>query len=431
MINLFWFRRDLRLDDNHALFEALNAGLPLLAVFIFDKAILDKLPNKKDARVEFIHKQLQQINKQLSAYGSSLLVLHGKPYEQFELLIQKYTVNQVFANEDYEPYALLRDKNIGILLNSNDIRFNTFKDHVVFSANEVLKQDGNPYTVFTPYSRKWKEKLNQTILTSYPSQEHLNKLIKQNIELPDLQHLGFEKSGITVPEPRLDNTLLEQYAENRNFPGVHATSMIGPHIRFGTLSIRKMVAIALKLSETWLNELIWREFFMQIMLHFPHSAQENFHAKYNFLPWRNDEAEFKRWREGNTGFPMVDAGMRELNTTGFMHNRVRMITAGFLTKHLLIDWRWGEAYFAEKLLDFELSSNVGNWQWAAGTGCDAAPYFRVFNPEEQLKKFDPNHNYIRKWVPEYNQFTYKPMVEHAFARNRAIETYKAALNSLK
>lgn len=430
MINLFWFRRDLRLDDNHALFEALNAGLPVLAIFIFDKAILDKLPKKKDARVEFIHKQLQQLNEQLTAYGSSLLVLHGKPYEQFELLIKKYPINQVFANEDYEPYALLRDKNIGELLKFNEIRFSTFKDHVVFSANEVLKQDGNPYTVFTPYSRKWKEKLNQTILPSYPSQELLNKLLKQNIELPDIQHLGYEKSGIAVPEPRLDNTLLEQYAENRNFPGVHATSMIGPHLRFGTLSIRKVVAKALKLSETWLNELIWREFFMQIMLHFPHSARDNFHAKYNFLPWRNDEAEFRRWCEGNTGFPMVDAGMRELNTTGFMHNRVRMITAGFLTKHLLIDWRWGEAYFAEKLLDFELSSNVGNWQWAAGTGCDAAPYFRVFNPEEQLKKFDPNHSYIRKWVPEYNQFTYKPMVEHAFARNRAIETYKVALNSL-
>lgn len=430
-MNIYWFRRDLRLNDNHALYKALTSGLPVLPIFIFDIEILDRLTDKSDARVTFIYRQLEIINQQLTKLGSSLTILHGSVLQQFDRLIHQFYIHEVFANEDYEPYALKRDDEVSRYLGEKGITLRTFKDHVIFASHEVLKQDGTPYTVFTPYSRKWKENLRKTNIASYPSQDHLDKLINYQLPFPSIQSIGFEYAAIEVPEAKLEEKLILDYAEWRNFPGTQGTSLSGPHLRFGTLSIRQLVKRAMPLSETWLNELIWREFFMQIMVHFPHSIQENFHSKYNLLVWRNNEAEFDLWCNGNTGFAMVDAGMRELNATGFMHNRVRMITAGFLTKHLLIDWRWGEAYFASKLLDYELSSNVGNWQWAAGTGCDAAPYFRVFNPEEQFKKFDPQHQYVRKWVPEYGQIHYKPMLDHAFARNRAIETYKIALNSTK
>lgn len=427
MINVFWFRRDLRLNDNHGLFAAMKAGLPVELLFIFDVEILEKLENKKDARVSFIYGQLNAINALLKVSGSSIRVEHGKPVEVFERLFASQKVHTVFANEDYEPYALQRDEQVGRLLKTYGVNFVRTKDHVVFSPGEVLKDDGKPYTVYTPFANKWKRKLADELLQHYPSENHLHLIEKKLFDFPELQSIGFQPSLIEVPEMRLQPEIIENYANTRNFPAIPGTTMVGPHLRFGTLSIRKAIKIALRYSETWLNELIWREFFMHVLYHFPNSANTNFNPRYNNIQWRNNEAEFQAWCEGRTGYALVDAGMRELTATGTMHNRVRMVTASFLTKHLLIDWRWGEAFFASHLLDYELSSNVGNWQWAAGTGCDAAPYFRVFNPTEQLKKFDDKLKYARKWVPEMDKLSYKPMIDHAMARIRAIETYKAAL----
>ncbi|MBK9290599.1 MAG: deoxyribodipyrimidine photo-lyase [Bacteroidetes bacterium] len=428
MINIFWFRRDLRLDDNHGLYRALSSGLPVQLLFIFDKAILQKLESKQDARVTFIHDQLARLNQELKPFDTSILVEYGRPVEVFDKILDQKQVHTVFTNEDYEPYAIERDMAIAMLLNSRGVAFQRFKDQVIFAPGEVLKDDGRPYTVFTPFSKKWKMLLRPEHYAEFPSRELLTKCFKNNQSLPGLQDFDFQRSAIKIPEARLEADLIQNYAQTRNFPGIAGTSMAGVHLRFGTISVRKAVRLTVGHSETWLNELIWREFFMHILYHFPHSATENFNPRYNRLQWRNDEEAFRRWCEGRTGFAMVDAGMRELNATGYMHNRVRMVTASFLTKHLLTDWRWGEAYFASKLLDFELASNVGNWQWAAGTGCDAAPYFRVFNPAEQVKKFDPDLKYIRKWVPEYSEITYRPMLDHAQARLRAIETYKSALS---
>ncbi|MBG0780935.1 MAG: deoxyribodipyrimidine photo-lyase [Bacteroidales bacterium] len=426
---IFWFRRDLRLEDNHGLFEALKSGLPVLPLFIFDTEILDKLPSKKDARIAFIHQHLEQIHQELNRHGSGLYVAHGKPLEIFQKLLSNQQIKSVYANKDYEPYALQRDEEVKELLIANHADLKLFKDQVIFEESEVVKGDGKPYTVYTPYSRKWKSRLLEESFSNFPSERHLDNFLKQKGTFLSLQEIGFEPTGIKLPEPLLDDERLEKYQETRNIPAPDSTTKTGVHLRFGTISVRKLVSLARQKSETYLNELIWREFFMQILYHFPHVETQNFNAKYDRVQWRNNEQDFKNWCDGKTGYPMVDAGMRELNSTGFMHNRVRMVVSSFLTKHLLIDWRWGEAYFAEKLLDYELASNNGNWQWAAGTGCDAAPYFRVFNPMEQHKKFDLQNTYVNKWVPEWNALNYvQPIVDHKFARERAISTYKEALS---
>jgi deoxyribodipyrimidine photo-lyase len=428
-IAVFWFRRDLRLNDNTGLFHALESGLPVLPVFIFDTVILEKLNSKSDARVSFIHAELSKINAETEKQGSSLKVLHDKPLDAFWKLINEFEIASVYTNNDYEPYAIQRDKEVEKVLKEKGIEFYSFKDHVVFEHNEVVKGDGTPYTVFTPYSKKWKQILGDNEISEFPSQKHLYNLFKTHpFHFPEINEIGFEKSQIQIPEMDISERHIREYAEKRDLPALDATSKLGIYLRFGTISIREVTRIARNLSEVFLNELIWRNFFSSILWHFPQVENKAFKPKYDFIQWRNNEKEFEMWCRGKTGYPLVDAGMRELNETGFMHNRVRMITASFLTKHLLIDWRWGEAYFAEKLLDFELASNNGNWQWAAGCGCDATPYFRVFNPEAQQKKFDPEAKYILKWVPEYGTIQYpQPIVYHVFARERVLRVYKKAL----
>jgi deoxyribodipyrimidine photo-lyase len=430
---IYWFRRDLRLHDNRALFEALQNGCPVLPLFIFDTYILDKLPDQRDKRVGFIYHAISKLQDELVKMGSSLLVLHGKPLDIFQQLQHQYAISAVYANHDYEPDAIKRDSAISDLLKSHNIRFETYKDQVIFEKAEVLKPDGTPYTVFTPYSKRWKQQLTEETVKSFPSQDYLMHLYKTNpFHFPALTAIGFADAGNTFEPARIDENKIRLYHETRDFPSLNGTSGLSVHLRFGTVSIRALVQIALQLNESWLNELIWREFFMMILYHFPKVVTNSFKKQYDRIVWRNNEAEFHRWCTGNTGYPIVDAGMRELNATGYMHNRVRMIVASFLTKHLLIDWRWGEAYFAEKLLDYELSSNNGNWQWSAGCGCDAAPYFRIFNPAEQTKKFDPQHVYINKWVENIHEKDYpEPVVEHQFARERVLQVFKMALNNDK
>ncbi|MHC1707579.1 MAG: deoxyribodipyrimidine photo-lyase [Bacteroidales bacterium] len=429
-INVFWFRRDLRLNDNTGLNKALKSTLPVLPVFILDKDILENLPHE-DKRVAFIFFHLESIKSKLESIGSSLLILNDKPIQAFEKLPSQYTINEVFANHDYEPYAIRRDDQIKTFLNSKGIAFSTYKDQVIFEKQEVIKNDGTPYTVFTPYSRKWKEnfqlKKNDLFVSVQTTVSPENFLKTRPFRMPGLEETGFKRTSYIPELPSIDVDIISDYHKNRDIPGIQGTSRLGPHLRFGTISIRELATIAEKVNEVFLNELIWREFFMSILYHYPRVEQHSFKKQYDSIEWRNNLEEFERWCRGETGFPMVDAGMRELNATGFMHNRIRMITAGFLTKDLLVDWRWGEAYFAEKLLDYELSSNNGNWQWAAGTGCDAAPYFRIFNPAEQARKFDPDWVYIKKWIPEIHTVSYpKPMIDHGFARKRALETYKKA-----
>ncbi|MBA4276672.1 deoxyribodipyrimidine photo-lyase [Flavobacterium sp.] len=424
-VTIFWFRRDLRLEDNVGLFHSLQSQYLVIPLFIFDDSILDSLP-KNDARVGFIHETLSKINQKLQETGSSLLVKKGKTQTVWQELIQEFDVKEVFFNKDYEPFAIKRDLAIEELLKANKIDCFSFKDQVIFEENEIVKSDGLPYTVYTPFKNKWLEKYNATApVREYDATEKFSSFHKYDFVFPSLEEIGFEESAIKVIPHNLKN--VSTYHETRDFPALNTTSYLSPHLRFGTVSIRKLVNWAARKNQVFLSELIWREFFMQILFHFPKVVTHNFKSAYDGVQWRNDEKEFKRWCEGRTGYPMVDAGMRELNETGYMHNRVRMVVASFLCKHLLIDWKWGEAYFAEKLLDFELAANVGNWQWAAGTGCDAAPYFRVFNPEIQQKKFDEKGIYIRKWIPEFDLGYGQPMVDHAFARDRAIATYKAGI----
>lgn len=422
---VFWFRRDLRLQDNAGLYHALKENMDVVPIFIFDTIILDKLEDKADRRVEFIHHSLTGIQGQLAELGSSLSVFHGNPVEIFKSLQPK----AVYANHDYEPYSLKRDEEVKNILFQKGIDFKTYKDQVIFEKDEVIKDDGKPYTIFTPYSRKWKTLLNASHLKNYPTEKNFDSLKKiKSIPLPSLQDIGFEATETIFPERLIKLSVVEKYDQQRNFPAVAGTTKLSVHLRFGTVSIRKLVQLAQKKNEAWLNELIWREFYHAILWHFPYVATKAFKPAYDKIEWRNNEKEFYAWCEGNTGYPMVDAGMRELNATGFMHNRVRMIVASFLTKHLLIDWRWGEAYFAHKLLDFDLAANNGGWQWAAGCGCDAAPYFRVFNPTLQTEKFDPKFEYIKKWIPEFGTEKYPPpIVVHKFARDRVLEVYKEAL----
>ena len=424
-VSFFWFRRDLRLEDNKGLSEALKSGNKVIPIFIFDEDILDNLP-KNDSRVSFIYETLHQLDIELKKVDSSFLIKKGNPFKIWESLIADYNINAVYANKDYEPYAIKRDQQIEAFLNSKNVDFYSYKDQVIFEQDEVVKNDGLPYTVYTPYKNKWLKTFSEEIDTT-EFVVNFSNFYNFKLDFPTLKFLGLEESFIKVKPYNLKN--LDIYDEVRDFPSQDKTSYLSPYFRFGLVSVRKMVRFALNTNVTFLSELIWREFFMQILYHFPKVVTNNFRQKYDAVPWRNNEEEFKKWCKGETGYPMVDAGMRELNATGYMHNRVRMITAGFLCKHLLIDWRWGEAYFAEKLLDYELSANNGNWQWAAGTGCDAAPYFRVFNPESQLKKFDKDLKYIKKWIEDFDELTYpNPMVEHKFARERAISTYKKALN---
>ena len=430
-INIFWFRRDLRLDDNIGFYKALVSDHPVLPIFIFDSEILDKLP-KDDARVTFIHDTLQSMRKTLQDENDvSIAMFHGKPIDIYKQLIKEYDITSVYTNHDYEPYATKRDTEIKQYLSSQSIAFKTFKDQVIFEKDEVVKKDGDPYVVYTPYMKVWKENFKTHDLETFDTKPYLKNLA-QDSKLPNLSlsDIGFTKSNQKIANYTVTPTLIQEYEATRNYPAKDATSRLGPHLRFGTVSIRKMIKKAIaEENEIFWQELIWREFFMQILWHFPHTAKDAFKAKYDRIEWRNNEDEFKRWCEGKTGYPLVDAGMRELNETGFMHNRVRMLVGSFLCKHLLIDWRWGEAYFAEKLHDYEMASNVGNWQWVAGSGVDAAPYFRIFNPTSQIQKFDKNHDYIKKWVPEYQELTYpQPMVDHKIARERCLKTYKAAVS---
>ena len=431
--NIFWFRRDLRLDDNAGLYHALKIGIPVVPIFIFDTGILDKLDNKIDRRVEFIHSTLREIQEQLTAMGTSLEVYFGKPIDIFKNLISKYAVSAVFTNHDYEPPARERDEAIACLLKDGGIPFHTYKDQVIFEKDEVIKDDGKPYTVFTPYSRKWKAMLTEIQLKPYPVKKYLYNFYKQEPrQIPSLESIGFKAAGISFPSKTLNRDLLAHYQQQRDFPGIAGTSKLGVHLRFGTISCRALAVKAKELSVVYLNELIWRDFYHMILWHFPGVGKGRaFKPQYDNIEWRKDEGEFGRWCNGQTGYLIVDAGMRELNTTGFMHNRVRMIVASFLSKHLLLDWRLGEAYFAEKLLDFDLAANNGGWQWAAGSGCDAAPYFRIFNPYLQTKKFDPELKYIKKWVPEFLEFDYpKPIVEHEVARKRCLKVYAAGLRKV-
>ncbi len=429
-IAIHWFRRDLRLEDNTGLYHALNENDNVLPLFIFDKNILDALDEKSDARVQFIVNTIQELRHQLQKAGSDMLVEYGEPLEIWKKIIRNYSIKAVYTNHDFEPYALQRDAEIGDLLKSNGIQFKTFKDQVIFEKNDVLKDDGKPYTVYTPYSKRWKLRLTPEDLQPRYSEKKLGNLYK-TLPLKEitLKDIGFLPSGIEVPPLKINLNIIKNYHNTRDLPAVQGTSRLSVHLRFGTLSIRKLATATQQLNEKYFNELIWREFYQMILAHFPHVVTNSFKPAYDRIVWRNNEKEFAAWCAGKTGYPIVDAGMRELNATGFMHNRVRMIVSSFLTKDLLIDWRWGEAYFAKKLLDYDLASNNGGWQWAAGCGVDAAPYFRVFNPQSQTLKFDPEFKYIHKWVPDMDELTYRnPIVDHSFARDRVLKVFKEALN---
>lgn len=445
-VSIFWHRRDLRLQDNAGLYRALKKQNNVLSLFIFDENILTKLEDRSDVRVTFIHDTLTSMQQELRALGSDILVRYGDPKQIWESLMTEYDIENVYTNHDFESYGIQRDAQIMTLLSQKNISFYTFKDHVIFEKKEVCKDDGGAYTVFTPYSRKWMAKMQSRIATwtnpsdeekeisyyfkPYPNEKYQHNYLKIKLigDIIPLESMNFERSTIELPGKIVAMGIIKTYDETRNFPAILGTSRLGIHFRFGTISIREKALKALYLNQTFLNELIWRDFYAQILSNFPHVEKNAFRKEYESIEWRNDEREYQLWCEGKTGYPIVDAGMRELNNTGYMHNRVRMIVASFLTKHLLIDWRWGEVYFAKKLIDFDLASNSGGWQWAAGCGTDAAPYFRVFNPEEQMKKFDKELKYIKKWVPEYGTIKYsKPIVDHKMARERCLTTYKKGL----
>jgi len=427
-INIFWFRRDLRLLDNHGLYRALKSSSEVLPLFIFDDNILDKL-SPDDLRIPFIHQQVRLLDDELRKYRSCLLIKRGDPVVVFEELLQLFDIANVFTNEDFEPYAIERDNSVQKLLKEHGKDLQKYNDQLIFRPGEILKPNGKPYEIFTPFSKNWLERFENQELQSYPVEQYLNSLYKTDSSyFPTIEELGFNSARREYPSNQLSISKISDYALSRDYPWMDATSRIGPHLRFGTISIRRCVEAAAEYSSTWLNELIWREFFMHILALFPYVANGSFRRQYDKIVWLNDESQFEKWCKGLTGYPLVDAGMREMNTTGFMHNRVRMTVASFLVKHLLIDWRWGEAWFASHLLDFDLASNNGNWQWVAGCGCDAAPYFRIFNPVRQQVRFDPEFKYIKKWVPEYGTPEYPlPMIDHNFARNRCIAAYKKAV----
>ncbi|NVK03298.1 MAG: deoxyribodipyrimidine photo-lyase [Flavobacteriia bacterium] len=428
-IAIFWHRRDLRTDDNVGLFQALSSDLPVLPLFIFDSIILDKLEDEDDARVEFIHSELSKVKKAYEKAGGSLIVRHGKPIEVWKSICEEFNVKAVYTNRDYEPYAQGRDKEIYSFLSEKDIPFKGYKDHVIFEKSEVVKDDGDPYLVFSPYARKWLAAVTDNTFKSVDSSSKLDSLYQTDpLPMPSLEDLGFKSSEIDAPSKEVPKEIIDTYDKTRNFPAQNGTTKLSVHLRFGTISIRSLAREGQARNKTYLNELIWRDFYQMILFHHPKSPDEAIKPAYDHIEWETNEEHFKAWCEGRTGYPIVDAGMRELNETGYMHNRVRMIVASFLTKHLLLDWRWGERYFARKLLDYELASNVGGWQWASGSGCDAAPYFRIFNPTSQLEKFDKDLKYVKQWVPEYGTENYpKPIVDHKEARERALSRYKEGL----
>ncbi len=428
-VYFFWFRRDLRVEDNHGLYKALTSGVKVIPLFIFDSDILDGLSNREDKRITFIWQRLKFLNEVFRSYNSSLMVRHGKPVSVFRELLGEHNIKKVYACRDYEPYGIDRDQQVSRLLEAHQASLEAVQDQVVFEKSQVVKSNGEPYQVFTPYSRAWKARLKDHPPGVFPAQEHLGSLLPESFPFPELEDLGFkEVVNPGFPADDLSDAIISTYHKNRDYPARNGTSRLGVHLRFGTISIRQCVNKALEINETWLNELIWREFFMMILYHHPEVVTREYNPKYRNIPWRRDENDFERWKEGTTGYPMVDAGMRELKETGYMHNRLRMITAGFLARHLLIDWRMGEAWFAEKLLDYELASNNGNWQWAAGTGCDASPWFRIFNPITQHKKFDPDSAYVKQWIPEYDTSKYPhEMIPHREARERTLEVFRKAL----
>ncbi len=426
-VNVFWFRRDLRLEDNAGLWHALQDELPVLPLFVFDKNILDRLSDRSDRRLTFIYRALEAIQDALHPHGAAIRAEYGTPVQAFEKLFGEFEVHSVYVNRDYEPYARDRDAAIRGFCKKQGVALRDFKDQVIFEKDEVLKPDGTPYTVFTPYGNRWKARLSPGDLEPYNSMGRPGDFYKCAYRLPALPDLGFMENDSCLPTIRIDKTSIREYHRHRDFPARDRTTYAGTHLRFGTVSIRALVKKA-RVNEKYLNELIWREFFMQVLWHFPHVANGPFRKQYESIPWRQDERSFEKWQCGETGYPIVDAGMRELAETGFMHNRVRMITANFLCKLLLVNWQWGEAWFAEKLTDFELSSNNGNWQWSAGCGCDAAPYFRIFNPQLQAQKFDPDGEYVARWIPDYAPDRYvEPVVDYRMARQRALDIYKEAL----
>ena len=431
-ISIFWFRRDLRLHDNAGLYYALKSEYPVVPLFIFDRNILDDIDDKTDPRITFIYQAIENMRKELHDMGADLLVYYGFPEKIWKSLSEEYDVAAVYANTDYEHYAIERDKAVYKILKEKGATFQTYKDQVIFEKTEILSGQKKPYTVFTPYSRAWRDTCNDFYLSSYPNKKYFKNFLKwSGASIPTMKEMGFVESDYDFPDDHVEKDLLEHYEERRNFPGLEATSRIGVHLRFGTVSIRKLARSAQQHSYTYLSELIWRDFYQQVLSNFPEVGMgKAFKPAYDHIKWRYDKADFQKWCDGKTGYPLVDAGMRQLNTIGFMHNRIRMVTASFLSKHLLIDWRLGEAYFAEKLLDYDLAANNGGWQWAAGSGTDAAPYFRIFNPEAQAKRFDPKNDYIKKWVPEFGTDAYpEPMVDHKEARERCLNAYKAALNA--
>ncbi len=433
-LSIVWLRRDLRLHDNAALYYALKSGRPVLVVFVFDRLILDVLEDRRDRRVEFIYKEIHKLQDQLTGMGSSLIARYGRPIDVLKSIIEEYNVAEVFTNHDYELYAKERDAVVKAMLAERGIGFQTSKDQAIFDLDEVMTGAGKPYTIFGAYSRNWVGKLNEFYLKSYPTEKYFANFYKTSPPpgpergIPTLGEMNFEPLGENYPVPAVDEAFLWEYEKMRDYPARTGTSELGIHLRFGTISIRDLVRQARAISERFMTELAWRDFYFQILEHFPHVEKHAFRRQYEHLPFLNQPEDIERWKTGQTGYPFVDAGMRQLNQTGWMHNRARLITASFCVKHLLIDWRIGENYFGAKLRDYDLAANIGNWQWVAGTGNDPAPYFRVFSPDTQMKKFDPKLEYVRKWVPEYGTPDYvKPMIDHDFARQRAVETYKQAL----
>ena len=430
-IVIFWYRRDIRLHDNVGLYHAIKSGKKVLPIFIFDTDILAQFPNTADKRVQYLYQALEQVNTLLQEHNSQVAFYHNAVLPVFEQLVQTYAIKAVYTNADYEPATRKRDVAVHAFLATHAIPFYAYKDQVIFEANELLKSDQTPYKVYTPYAKLWRSRLTEQHLLAWTLDLKADYFVakKENQVMPSLTELGYDaETKFDFTTPAFDSSIIQNYTANRDFPALDATTRLGIALRFGTISIRACVRQALHDNETWLSQLIWREFFMSILYHYPQSARACFKREYENIQWRNNEAEFEAWCKGETGYPLVDAGMRELNQTGYMHNRVRMVVASFLVKHLLIDWRWGEAYFAQHLNDYDLALNVGNWQWAAGCGCDAAPYFRVFNPTEQQKKFDKEFNYIKKWIPQYEESTYlTPIVEHKLARERALLAFKQAL----
>ena len=464
---LCWFRRDLRLHDHAALYHALTQSIEVHCVFVFDIDILDKLNDKQDRRVEFIWHSLLELRERLRQQGSTLRILHGKAQELIVRLAHELDVQAVFCNHDYEPDALLRDMFVERELGTHNIAFHHYKDQVIFEKSEILNGSGKPYSIFTPYKNAWYKKLDEFYLRAYPTEKYFSALA-QGIAaaLPSLESLGFvpTNQSMLAGESGAEQLLgdfkphIARYQETRNFPAVNGTSCLSVHLRFGTVSIRSLASYAYYVggagAQTWLGELIWRDFYQMLLHHYPTLAQDQtFKAQFNAIVFPNDVRKFTAWCEARTGYPLIDAAMRQLNQTGYMHNRLRMVVASFLVKDLHVDWRWGERYFAQHLLDFDLAANNGGWQWAASTGCDAQPWFRIFNPITQSKKFDAQGEFIRIQIPELARCTDKwihapwlmptceqercgveigndypaPIVDHVVAREKTLSLFKEAL----